>query len=115
MTKLSVPLGRYVDPQALFLLPDLRSEIGAEVFRFEHLPDLDLGLVEWGSLEPIDCLLLRFHFPYPETGNQILRLGEGTVGNRPLGAGEFYARTRGAGLETLACKHNSGFYQLLIE
>jgi hypothetical protein len=74
--------------QAFFLRPQLRRELGAEVFRFEDLADLDLrfGSRRVGAtLDPIDRLLLRLALPDPEAGDQLLRLGKRTVGDDSLG------------------------------
>src|SRR5437667_1045762 len=75
-------------PQALLLLPELGSELGAEVRRLEHLTDLDLGLCARhrirAALYPFDRLLLLLHLDQPKAGDQLLGLGEGTVDHRAL-------------------------------
>src|SRR6266508_1235690 len=64
---------------ALFLLFELRRERVAEICGFEDLTDLDFAFAEWRAFEPFDRLGLRLHLPEPETGDQLLRLGEGAV------------------------------------
>src|SRR5262249_22950303 len=62
--------------QARLLLAQLRSG-SAEVLGLEELADLDLrAAVEGGPLEPLDRLFLRLALPQPESGDQLLRLGE---------------------------------------
>src|SRR5262249_12093263 len=86
------PLGRYLLPQPLLLLPELGRELGAEVFGLEHLTDLDFGAaVKGGALEPLDRFILRLALPEPEACDQLLRLGEGPVGHRALGPIELHA------------------------
>src|SRR6266568_7141256 len=77
--------------QALLLRPELGRELGAEVLGLVDLTNLDLGLARKGvgaALDPFDGFFLRFHLPQPETGYELLRLGERTVDHRPLRAGE---------------------------
>src|SRR5437870_8485178 len=64
--------------QALLLLPELGRELGPEVFRLEHLANLDLGLAferegMRAALVPFDRICLRLHPPQPEAGDQLLR------------------------------------------
>src|SRR5438309_7508345 len=73
--------------QALLLFPELGRELGSEVFRLEHLANLDLGLAREGirtALDPFDRLFLRLHLPQPEAGDQLLRLGERPVDHGAL-------------------------------
>jgi len=66
--------------EPLFLLAELRCELGAEILGFEHLADLDLSLFArhgiGTALDPIDRLLQRLALPEPESGNQLFGLGE---------------------------------------
>src|SRR2546426_11731909 len=76
--------------QALLLFPELGREFGPEVFRLEHLANLDLGLAREGvraALDPFDRLFHRLHLPQPKAGDQLLRLGE-----RPVDHGALVAR-----------------------
>src|SRR5260370_32420793 len=71
-----------LDLLAELLLPlgELAGRVaGSEVRRLEHLPDLDLGILEGGALEPFDRLFLRLHLPQPEPGDELLRLCKGPV------------------------------------
>src|SRR6266705_1007934 len=104
--------------QALLLLPQLGGEFRAEVLRFEHLANLDLGLPAEGigaALDPFDRLFLGLHLPQPETGDQLFRFGEGPVDHGPFAAREPDARAFRARLEPLAREHHAGFHQLFIE
>ena len=76
-------------PQPLLLLAQLGRELLAEIVGLEDLPDLDLGAsVEGRALEPLQGLVHRLDLPDPEAGDQLLRLGEGPVDDRPLLARE---------------------------
>src|SRR5919106_4365994 len=74
--------------QALLLLSELGRELGAEVLRFEHLADLNLGLLSGhrigAALDPLDGLFPGLALPQPETGDQLLRLGERAVDHGAL-------------------------------
>src|SRR5215813_1808014 len=80
----------------LLLLPELGRELCSKVLRFEHLANFDLGFSlhgVWAALDPIDRLCHRLHLPQPETGNQLLRLGEGPVNDSPLASRKLDARS----------------------
>src|SRR6185436_5734363 len=56
---------RSLRPNPLFLRSKLRSKLFAEIFGFEHLPDLDLAIfVVWirTALHPFDGLFFDFTF-----------------------------------------------------
>src|SRR5438309_3420729 len=103
--------------QALLLLSELERELGPEVFRLEHLANLDLRLAREGirtALDPFDRLLLRLYLPQPEAGDQLLRLGERPVDHGALVSREFDARALRSRLEPLGREQHSGFRQLLV-
>src|ERR1700737_4382435 len=79
---------RYLRVQALLLFPKLRRELGAEVLRLEHLANLDFGRRTrkgiGGALHPFDRLFLRLHLEQPEAGDELFRLAEGAIDDRPL-------------------------------
>src|SRR5712691_6934106 len=77
---------------ALLLLPELGAQRRAEVVRLEHLPNLDLALLERSALEPRDRLVLRLHLPQPEAGDELLGLGERSVDHGPLRSFKPHAR-----------------------
>src|SRR5438445_1317608 len=59
-----LPLFGQLRAQALFLLPELGSELGAEIRRLEHLANFDLALRARGigaALDPFDRFFLRLH------------------------------------------------------
>src|SRR6266545_7576959 len=90
----------------LLLGAELGRELGTEILRFEHLANLDLGLRAregiGAALDPFDRFFLGLHLPQPEAGDQLLRLGEGSVDDRSLCAREPDARAFRARLEPLA-------------
>src|SRR5467141_988033 len=102
--------------ELLLLLHELPAGIArSKVRRLEHLPDLDLGVLERGALEPFDRLILGLHLPEPEPGDELLGLGEGSVDHGPLPLFELDARALGGGLESLAREHHARFHQLFVE
>src|SRR5439155_104343 len=89
----------------------------AEIFRLEHLADLDLALPFHGvgaALDPLDRLFLGLHLDQPEPGDQLLGLGERPVDDGALGARELDARALGARLQPLAREHHAGLDQLFV-
>src|SRR5712692_4567098 len=103
--------------QVLLLFPELGRELGPEVFRLEHLANLDLRLAREGiraALEPFNRLCLRLHLPQPEAGDQLLRLGERPVDHGALDSREPDPRALRAWLEPLGGKQHAGFRQLLV-
>src|SRR5712671_1175976 len=103
---------------ALLLLPEFGSELGAEVVRLEHLTDLDFGFSFMGigaALHPLDGLFHRSHLPKPEAGNQFLRLSEWPIDHRPLRSRELDACALRARPQPFAREHDAGFRQLFIE
>src|SRR5262245_7144812 len=76
--------------QACVPLPDFRRDRIAEVLDLEHGPELNLAflLVRIGAtLNPVQRLLQRRHFPEPKAGDELLGLGE-----RPVDDGAALAR-----------------------
>ncbi len=74
--------GGELGTETFFALAYLGGKLGAEVLEFEDLADLDLALFIEGigaTLYPFNGLFLRLALPDPEAGDQLLRLGEGTV------------------------------------
>src|SRR5690606_33401468 len=78
---------------ALFLLPQLRSELRTEILGFENLANLDLALQAGEGarcpLDPIDALFQGVHLEDPEPGDQFLGFGKRAVDDAALfpGAG----------------------------
>src|SRR5216684_338199 len=69
------------------LLPQLRRQLRPEIFRFEHLPNLNLRLARHrirAALDPLDRLFHRPYLPQPESGNQLLGLSERAIDHAPL-------------------------------
>src|SRR6185369_15706466 len=104
--KEALPLLRQLRANAFLLGPQLRRELGTEVFRLEHLTNLHLGALEGSALEPFDRLFLRFHLPQPEARDQLLRFGERSVDHGSLSAREPHPRALRAGLQPLAREHH---------
>src|SRR5687767_2144843 len=89
-------------PQPLLPSPQLRRELGAEVFCFENRADFDFGVAAKGrALQPVDRLVDRVHLPDPETCDQLLCFSERSVDNGLLTAREFYPLAFRAGVKAL--------------
>src|SRR6516164_1761620 len=80
------------------LRPQLRCQVLAEVVGFEHRAyfDFRLALAERRAPDPFDRFFERPHLPQPESGDQLLALGEGSVDHRVLAAAEPDAHAMGA-------------------
>lgn len=63
------------DLRVLRPLSQLRRKLRAEVLRFEHLANLDLG-IPWhrigAAFDPFDRVFLGVHLPQPETGDEVI-------------------------------------------
>jgi hypothetical protein len=105
--------------QPRFSGPDFAAWIGfREVFRSEHLANLDIPFVVvriQAALEPFERLVHRFHVPQPEARDQLLRLGERPIGHRAQFAGEMNPLAFRAGIETFAGEHNPNFEKFFVE
>src|SRR5688572_29616934 len=71
---------------SLFLCLHLGRVRVTEVRRLRDLANLDLTLLEWRALEPLDRLVLRLRLDQPKAGDQLFGLGERSVDDAPLGA-----------------------------
>src|ERR1700733_8154789 len=104
--------------QALLLLLELGSQLGAEVFRFKNLANLNFGLPcmrARAALNPLDSLFHGPHLPEPETGNQLLGLGEGPVNHGALLSREPDTLAFRAGLEPVGGEQHARFDQVFVE
>src|SRR5438093_1027535 len=101
--------------QSLLLLLELRLERITEVLRLEHLANLHFTFLERGPFQPLDGLAQRLHLPQPETGDQLLRLGEGPVDHRALRSGELDPRPLRARLQPFGRQEHAGLLQLNVE
>src|SRR5437868_11128274 len=91
--------------QALFLLAKLGRELGAEVVGLEDLANLELALSTGGvraALGPFHRLFFGSHLPDPKTCDQLFGLGERTVDDGSLRAGELDPRALRARMEALS-------------
>src|SRR5579885_2272454 len=104
---------------ALFLLAQLRGELGAEILGFEDLADLDLAIAMFErprtAPDPLDRLFERLALPEPEARDELLGFGERTIDDGARIAREFDARPGRARLESFACEHHAGLHQLFVE
>src|SRR5438046_9491860 len=108
--------GARLPAHALLALPCLGRQGGTEVRRLEDLPNLDLeAVVEGRALEPRDRLVLGLHLPDPEASDELLRLGEGSVGHDAFAPRKFDPRALRAGLESLRREQHAGFLELHVE
>src|SRR6185437_13215995 len=69
---------------ALFLLPELRSELVTEIRRFKHLTNLDFGVFKGCFLKPLDRFIQRLHLPQPEACNQLFGFREWSLNHTLL-------------------------------
>jgi len=101
---------------AVLLVPELGSELGAEILGLEDLADLDFSPIAEGSaLEPLDGLFPGLHLPDPEAGNQLLRLGERSIDDGPLLSRKPDTGTLRAWVKSLAREHHASLHELLVE
>src|SRR5215471_20955838 len=72
------------------LRPQLRCQVLAEVVGFEHRAYFDflLALAERRAPDPFDRFFERPHLPQPESGDQLLALGERSVSHDATAAVE---------------------------
>src|SRR6516164_11593205 len=72
------------------LLEQLRCRPAAALIGFEHRPDFDFRVypAQWRAPDPFDRLLDRFHLPQPESADQLLCLGERSIGHGALACTE---------------------------
>src|SRR6266496_2710044 len=103
--------------QALLLLAQLAGRIaGRELLRLEDLANLDLFAGrERRALDPFHHLARCLRLQQPVTGDQLLGLGEGTVGDSLLPAREADTHPLGARVQPLTRQHDAGLDQLLVE
>src|SRR6202034_1113034 len=96
-----------------FVLNLLFGQDGCEVFHLKDLADFDFGAgFEGAALEPFNGLFDIADLPDPETGDELLGLGEGAVDNGMRPAGEFDAYAFGTGMETIHGEHDASLYEL---
>src|SRR5687767_13615886 len=101
----------------VFLSTKLGSELRAEVLRLEYLANLDLGIAGHRvrtALDPLDRFFLRLHLEQPESGYQLLGLGERTIDHGPLVTREPHTRTLRARVQSFAGKHDARLDKLFI-
>src|SRR5688572_19806291 len=87
------------DASRRLLLLELLAELSVaihrlargEVLQLEHLPELDLAIVERHPASPLERFVARLHLDHPVAGDELLGLGERTVDHRRLAAGETHA------------------------
>src|SRR6516162_3511149 len=112
-------LGLHFPALPLFLRSQLRRHLSAELFHLENRAQLDVTfhvLIGTGAaLDPLDRLVHRFHLPEPESGDKLLRLGEGAVDDDLFPAAKLKALALGTWVEPLAGKHYAGFHQLIVK
>src|SRR5262249_12997739 len=113
------PLLLDLPAQLLFLLADLAGRVdGREVLGLVDRADLDLRLGRHGvgaALHPLHRLLHRLHVPKPVARDQLLGLGERTVGDGTALPGELDPLAVPARLQALADEHDARLHELLVE
>src|SRR3972149_8176167 len=97
------------------LLPELNVLFDglawAEILELKDLANLDLALLEGDALGPGECFVPRLRLGPPEAGDELLRLGEGTVDDGALRSREPDARALRARLEPLRREQYPGLDQ----
>src|SRR3989304_4843901 len=100
------------------LLPELSVVFDrlarTEVLQLEYLANLDLAFLEGDALGPFDRLFLRLHLNQPETGDELLRLGEGSIDHGALRSREPDACALRARVEPLRREQHAGLHQLFV-
>src|SRR5207245_9436616 len=108
-TDLPNSLPRFVRQLLSQLALALNCLAGREILQLEDLPDLDLGSsIEGGPLEPLDRLIHGLHLPQPESGNQLLGLGERAIGADSLSIPELHALALRARLQPFGGQQDAG-------
>src|SRR3972149_3047317 len=83
----------------------------AEILELKDLANLDLALLEGDTLGPGEGFVPRLRLDQPEAGDELLRLGEGTVDDGALRSREPDARALRARLEPLRREQYPGLDQ----
>src|SRR6202034_3861577 len=92
-----------------------RSKVLAEISCLKHRPKLDLGSsVEGSALKPFHRLVHRPDLPNPIAGDEFLRFSEWSVNDRAFFARESHPLALRGGMQSVASKHHSRLYQLLV-
>src|SRR5687768_6459523 len=91
----------------------------SEVIQLEQLANLDLAflvIAERGgeALRPLDALLSRLHLDERVAGDDLLRLGEGTIDPGASSAGESDACPFRRWLESRCVEQDTGFREFLV-
>src|SRR5882672_3814622 len=110
---------RHLRAQARLSRSQLGCEFRTKVVSLEDLANLDLRLLAGAeragaALDPFDRLFLRLDLKQPVAGDQLLRLGEGSVDHSPLVARELDPRALGARLQAFAGEHHASFDELVV-
>src|SRR5690606_7299043 len=95
----------------------LRRDLRPEVLRRPDRPDLEVARPRHrvgAAPGPLHRFLHRADLPDPEARHQLLRLGEGAVGHRPLCSVEVNPLPEPARLEPVTGEHDPRLDQLLI-
>src|SRR5208282_6332919 len=101
--------------EEVFLLPKFEREIGAEVFHLVKRTNFELrARVERSPLEPLDSLIDGLNAPYPVARDQLLCLGERSIGNDMDCSGELHSFAARAWSETVRGQPEAGFSQLFV-
>src|SRR6185503_631861 len=72
-------------------------------------------VVKRDALGPLNRFVHRFNFPDPITRDELTRLGEWTVSDKPFTCGELYSFSFRSRMKTFTFEHDTGIHQLLVE
>src|SRR6202158_2580090 len=89
--------------------------VGREIRHFLHLAKLDHFIVGSGAARwPFHRLFLRLDLNHPVSADNLLRLGEGSIGHLGLAASERDARAHRGRMEAIERERHSGFLQSFV-
>src|ERR1700722_12959593 len=101
--------------EEVFLLPEFRREIGAEVFHLVKRANLNFRVrVERSPLEPFDSLIDGLNAPYPVARNQFPCLGKRSIGDNMACSGELHAFAARTWPKTVGDQQEARFGQLFV-
>jgi len=103
--------------QAVFLLAQFGGELGAEVFCFEYLANIDFRIADGllrATFDPVDGLLQRGGLEHPVAGDQLAGFCKRAIGDAALAVLETNPCALAAWLQALAAEQYAGIGQVFV-